>query len=73
MAMCCRLYGHENIDFFEGWVYMTHACASEGNCFNWSETLSQQIQRNVSEAKNISQDYQPDFYMSAFLLDGICA
>ena len=74
MVMCCRVYGQRSIESFpKGWIYMLYLIITEGKIFNWSNLLSQQLQINLNKVKNSPNGKKPQFYMYAYLLDGICA
>lgn len=52
---------------------MLNQVVNEGNPFNWLDFLSQQLIIHVTNAKNPPTGKKAIFYMSAYLLDTICA
>lgn len=74
IVLCCWIYRQKNVEcFLEGWVYMLYQIIYDRKIFNWSDLISQQLKINVNKGKNTPKGKRQQFYMYAYLLDGICA
>lgn len=70
----CRLYGQESMEtFLQSWVVMLDRLTNEGIPFHWSDMLALQLKIHVSNVYNLHKDEKARFFMSAYLLDEICA
>ena len=72
--MLCRLMGEKNCNIFRSdWVPYMHAVVEKGTVLNWSSIISNVIVGVLRKFVDASQDNKPPFYMSAYLLDMVCA
>jgi hypothetical protein len=69
--MICRLYGEEtNTHFRMEWFPMAYMVAQKGQAFNWVSILSFSITKRSQDPKGMKN---PEFYMSSYLIDVVCA
>jgi hypothetical protein len=72
--MACRLFGLEDTaHFYVQWVPLIYRVA-EGFSFNWTKILSDNLFTNITEYREKKAAGKPSgFYMSAYIMDAICA
>ena len=59
--------------FPKGWEVLLDQVVNDGKLLNWSDLLARQLKAHVAQVQNPPKDEQERFYMSAYLLDAICA
>jgi hypothetical protein len=72
--MTCRLFGSEDTaHFYVQWVPLIFRVA-EGCSFNWAKILSDNLFNKITEYQEKKAAGKPSgFYMSAYIMDAICA
>jgi hypothetical protein len=72
--MTCRLFGSEDTaHFYVQWVPLIFRVA-EGCSFNWAKILSDNLFNRITEYQEKKAAGKPSgFYMSAYIMDAICA
>jgi hypothetical protein len=72
--MTCRLFGSEDTaHFYVQWVPLIFRVA-EGSSFNWAKILSDNLFNKITEYREKKAAGKPSkFYMSAYIMDAICA
>jgi len=59
--------------FPKGWAVLLTHVVNEGNSFNWSDILAQQLRVHVAQAQVPPHGEQERFYMSTYLQNVIYA
>lgn len=72
--MLCRLMGEKNCNLFKKeWVPYMYAVVVHGQILNWANILADVMQKVLRRYLEVPEGAKPLFFMSAYLLDMVCA